>query len=396
MVQKPKSFAEYQSDILGALVNSGIQQLAPGGKARALCDIVADKLGELENRQFLNLGETLLPFATGSNLDVLGEIFGVARIQQQASSVAQGDQNFKFYVRAGTFGDINNGQSIVIPDGVRILTADDGGPVYLASPVTLQAGQSQAYFSAVSLYAGSVSNAPSKVFNRHNFTAYAGSRFGSLLVTNEYGLVGGRDEEDDDSYRYRIHLKLISQSGATESALRFALLQVPGIQDVVFDRKAGTFLCYVFAITPVAAASLLQAVQERIDQTVAFPLTGTALNPDLVGITLSATLSIASGSTQTDRDTVIGQAAAAAQEYLNNLKVGQPLMVNDIAAAIRASSAKIQDVGQPNRQIDEVYIWRGRGDGSRYSRALLTNYTPVIGERIGAEDRLGAITVSVL
>jgi uncharacterized phage protein gp47/JayE len=40
-------------------------------------------------------------------------------------------------------------------------------------------------------------------------------------VTNEYGIVGGRDQEDDESYRYRIHLKLISQSGSNESALRW-------------------------------------------------------------------------------------------------------------------------------------------------------------------------------
>src|ERR1035437_4261096 len=68
---------------------------------------------------------------------------------------------------------------------------------------------------------------------------------------------GGRDEEDDESYRYRIHLKLTSQAGSNENAIRFSLLQIPGIQDVVFDRRAGTFTCYVYAISTVAAASLL-------------------------------------------------------------------------------------------------------------------------------------------
>jgi hypothetical protein len=82
--------------------------------------------------------------------------------------------------------------------------------------------------------------------------------------------------------------------------LRFALLQTPGIQDVVFDRRAGTFTCYVYAITPVAAASTLQLVQDTLDQTVAFPITGVASNPDLVGITLATTISLVSGTTQTD------------------------------------------------------------------------------------------------
>ena len=270
----------------------------------------------------------------------------------------------------------------MIPSDVRITTADSNGPVYLSDPVTLSATASQGYFSGRSLYAGTVSNSPAKVFNRHNFTNYAESRFGSLLVTNDYGIVGGRDQEDDESYRYRIHLKLISQSSSNESALRFALLQVPGIQDVVFDPRAGTFTCYVYGITPVASASLLSTVQDAIDQNVAFPLTGVAVSPDLVGITLATTITMVAGSSQTDGNTAAGQAIAAAQVYINNLGTGNPLIINDVAAAIRNSSAKILDVGSPNRQIDEIYIWRSRADASRYSRYLVSNYTPALGERL--------------
>jgi hypothetical protein len=120
----------------------------------------------------------------------------------------------------------------------------------------------------------------------------------------------------------------------------------------------------------VAASSLLSTVQDTIDQNVAFPLTGAAVNPDLVGVTLSTTISMIAGSSQTDRDTAIGQAAAAAQVYLNNLRVGDPLIVNDIAAAIRNSSSKILDVGAPNRQIDEIYIWRSRAGLSSKSLYL--------------------------
>ena len=109
----------------------------------------------------------------------------------------------------------------------------------------------------------------------------------------------------------------------------------------MFDRRAGTFICYVYGITPVASASLLSTVQDTIDQNVAFPLTGDAVNPDLVGITLATTISMVAGSSQTDQDTAVGQASAAAQAYLNNLNVGDPLIINDISAAIRNASTKI-------------------------------------------------------
>jgi hypothetical protein len=95
---------------------------------------------------------------------------------------------------------------------------------------------------------------------------------------------------------------------------------------------------------------------DQEDDDSCFPLTGTAVNPDLVGISLATTITLVAGSTQTDKDTAAGQAAAAAQDYLNNLRVGDPLIINDIAAAIRNASSKILDVGEPNRQIEEIYL----------------------------------------
>ena len=128
----------------------------------------------------------------------------------------------------------------MVPSDVRITTVDTNGPVYLSDPVTLSVSATQAYFSARSLFAGTVSNSPSRV------------------------------------------------------------------------------ICYVYAITPVASASLLQAVQDTIDQTVAFPLTGDAVSPDLVGITMATTISMIAGSSSADGDTAVGQATAAAQVYIKH------------------------------------------------------------------------------
>ena len=258
---------------------------APGGKARAFGDIVANELAQMESRQFLNIAQSLLPFATDTSLDLLGEIFGVPRLAQTTAAVDMGDQNFTWYVRTGTFGDINSGQDIVIPAGIYIYTAaGNSGPVYIADAVTCPASASSQPFSATSLYSGSAGNVPSGIFSTSNFTNYVESRYGSLLVTNSYGIVGGSDAETDDNYRYRIRLKLQAQNGANEAALRFQILQIPGIQDVVFAAAAGTFTCYVYGIASDGSAALLQNVQTAINNTIAFPLTGIAVAPDLVGI----------------------------------------------------------------------------------------------------------------
>src|SRR5207249_8222379 len=125
-----------------------------------------------------------------------------------------------------------------------------------------------------------------------NFTGYTDSRFGTLLVTNNFGLVGGRDAESDDDYRFRLSLKVQSSAGANETALRLDLLEIPGIQDVVFERQAGAFIVYVYGISPNVSPGLLQNVQDRINDKAAYPLTGLAVAPDLLRIALSAQVSI--------------------------------------------------------------------------------------------------------
>ena len=364
--------ALYQLDILGALTQTGIQQTAAGGKARAFCDIVGNKIGEMETNEFLNLGETLIHYATGQNLDFIGEIFGVYRLGQQIASISQGDLNFKFYVAGGgKFGDINSGQSINLPAGTLIRSAADNGPIFITDTAyTLKDTDTQQYVGAYAAAPGSSANAAAGVFNKWSGSiTHSNAACGSLLVTNDYGVVGGRDEESDDNYRYRIQQKLQGRNGANEAALRFNLLQVPGIQDIVFTRLAGTFDCYVYGIAPTPAPSLLDAVQQTINDNVAFPLTGTAIAPDLVGISLVTTLSVSAGASTTDQDMVIGEAVAAAQDYIDNLGVGQQLVINEIADRIRNADARILDVGQTNKQIPEIFIWRSRDDGTRYSRS---------------------------
>ena len=395
MIQKPKSTQLYQSELLGALIQTGIRQTSPGGKARAFTDIIGDKMGDLDTRTYSNLAQTLLPYATGNNLDFLGEIYGVPRIQRSDVSSSSSENNFRFYVLRGNFGNINNGQSVVVPQGTRIFTASDAGPFYItAAPLTLSAAESSTSFSANSVNPGEGGNAPAGVFTRHNFTNYADSRFGTLLVTNNFGLIGGRDTEGDDSYRYRINLKLQSRGGSAETDIRLAILNVPGVQDVVFKRDAGTFTAYVFGISPVVPPSLLMLVQAQIDEHTAYPLVGTAVTPDLVGISLATTVSFTSNASPSDKQTAISAAAAAAQNYINNLTVDQELVINEISDRIRNADSRILDIGEPNKPLQEVFVWRSRLDGTRFSRFLVANYSPIQGERILVESIPNAINLT--
>src|ERR1035441_9109415 len=124
------------------------------------CDIVGDQLGTMETNEFLNLGQTLIHYATGQNLDFLGEIFGVYRLCQRIASVSQADTNFRFYVAGGgKFGDINSGSDINLPAGTLILSAADNGPIFITDTAyTLKATDTQQYVGAYAAAPGNSAN----------------------------------------------------------------------------------------------------------------------------------------------------------------------------------------------------------------------------------------------
>lgn len=385
-IQLPTSATTFQSNILSALSTSGITQLSSGGKARAFADIVGDQLGIVEADTFNMVSQSLLPYATGSSLDLIGDIFGVVRLGQINSTVIPNDNNFEFYVRTGTFGSINAGNSIVIPEGVIISSSAPNGPQFITTQaLTLIASTSSAYFAATSITPGSAGNIAAGVIDQTNFINYAQSQYGTLLVTNNYGVVGGQDPESDADYAYRINLKITSRAGANQAALQFAILLVPGVQNVVFEPQAGTFTVYVYGIAPQVPPSLLQLVQTAISNTAAFPLTGLAVAPNLVGISLETTVTFIPGVSSADQQSVIQNAVAAAQNYINNLAIGAPLIINQLAAQIIDADSRILTIGTPDDPIESIFIWRSRADGSRYSRFLVQDYTPSLGERIVTE-----------
>lgn len=155
---------------------------------------------------------------------------------------------------------------------------------------------------------------------------------------------------------------------------------------MVFTSQAGSFYVYLYAVSPVVPPSLLQLA--NVTLTPAFPIQGIALSPDLVGISLSTTLSFTAGVSPADQPGIIATATSAAANYINNLPIGQPLIINQLAAVILGADSRISDIGQPNDEIPNIFIWRARSDGTRYSRFLVNNYTPATGERIIVETSI--------
>ena len=115
---------------------------------------------------------------------------------------------------------------------------------------------------------------------------------------------------------------------------------------------------------------------------------GTAVSPSLIGISFATTLSFVSTASALDQQSALANAQTAAQNYINNLAKGQQFVINTLADRIQSSDANILDVGSPDRPIQSIYLWRSRDDGTRYSRTLIGNFQPAVGERILVETSI--------
>ena len=48
----------------------------------------------------------------------------------------------------------------------------------------------------------------------------------------------------------------------------------------------------------------------------------------------------------------------------------------------------VQTCALPIQPISNIYIWRDRADGTRYSRYLVADYTAIAGERMIVENSI--------
>jgi len=105
---------------------------------------------------------------------------------------------------------------------------------------------------------------------------------------------------------------------------------------------------------------LLQSVQDQINDKAAYPLTGLAVAPDLVGISLSTTVEFKAGTSVDEKNLALSSAAAAAENYVNNLAVGQTLVVNEIADRIRNADPRSWTWGKSTATYTMFARWAAK------------------------------------
>lgn len=390
-----RSFDALLQESLTALASqTNISQLGPGSKARALLEIVNARLAGAYQYLDQQLANCFLGTAQGIYLDLLGDLLACPRREATYARADAGEKNVYFYVEQGTFGDLNNQQDILVPAGTLLHTVSpDGDPTRqvdyrVTEDTVLPAAANRVFLSAEAVLPGQQGAVGSNMLRSHSLAAYPG-----IKVSNLAGICNAQDRESDESYRWRLSQQVTAAAKANETAVRLACLSVPGVADVLirpYGQGAGSFDVYVLATVGEASPSLLQAVQDAIDQTQALGVRGRARAPVTVGLQFQALVYLTREANDLEAALLREQLLRRTVQYFASFRIGQDFLVNNFLAELMGASDLIKTIGEAGRPFAQLFIWRpSRLFQGRRRYTLKGDYKARFNERVQLEIQEG-------
>lgn len=408
------SFEDKYSELVSTALEelkakTNITQMTPGGKARSLLEIVMRETANAYNSFSTDMLQAFVKHAEGRNLDAIGEMLGLTRTPASRNLADSNSQVQKFFVRNGTFADINGGVGFTIPAGTIVQTrsaSTDEQPIrYLViEDVTCSAAASSAYATIQAIEFGSDANVGAGRLNVHDFEQYTDYLNETLKTTNIEGVVFGTDIENDTNYRYRITQQTLSSEAANATAIRLAALSVPGVADVLLDeysRGIGSGAVYIKSVVPTVSELLISTVQDVLDRSKAFGNFVEARQPILIGTEMVVKLNLYDIIPASERAELIEKVRSRIYQYINGLDINEDLEVDLLVREILNADSNIKSIGTPSRPIDQLYIWKySASEDSRVRYTAIDGYDAKNFERIVTEfsemiDSADPITVLI-
>lgn len=374
--------------------NVGINATTTTSTARNLLEIMAvehsnmwDTMTDLLNRNFLTT-------AYGESLDKIGELLQEPRKNaQRAMDLSTSNLYFqldktyaanitdllvRYYttndleemVTLGLIDSSTNPGQLNIPAGVFVLSADQSASFSTTRDIALTNAQDIDYSPIVANGVGSAFNVGPNTLVKHNLVAlYPILRkvANGILVSNRFGIRNGEATESDENYRFRLANKVVSATAGNESAIRKAVLSIPGVVDMSFVPRShgnGTFTIFPKTEDPIISDGIINAVRESVNGVKSVGSIVYVEVPMYLAITLKIELRFNPGA---QKNRLYGEVRLAIMDYINNLDEGGEIIINEIIQRVMDRDDKIADM---------AVTQFGFGEYNR-NTGVVTGYTPL-------------------
>ena len=348
-----KEKEEILTTVLSSLEkNAGITAVYPGSIARAFAEAFSTEIADLYSALDFSLRQGSLSTASGRNLDLIGDLYGVVRKQiSDAAATERQSFNIEFYMQKPYSSEV------IIPKDTLIFTSVENFAVRqyrykLHDSVTIQIGSTKAYGLVVPDFSDTTYVAPRGSLISHNFIAPPGV---VVFCTNTKEVYSNINSESDDNYRRRIVSSIKTRATGTAESIRFAALSVKGVRDVrIRESSYGLGSCDVIVVPETLSA--IKQMPEVISAAInAVRPAGVRFNVRLaekLSVNLVATISLTSSVSSSLTAGIKNQASLFVKRYLNSLTVGDTVSITEIERQIRQSSDYIRNVSINSFNVD--------------------------------------------
>lgn len=346
-----------------------ITRLTPGAKARTLLGIMSNEIERLSEVVSANVIVGMLSGASGVYLDYIGALVGLSRGQQSPAESQDHLLNVRVYCPTSeTAGSMNNGRAIIIPGGTLITSSDQQFKYYTTATVRMESGSSEVFVSVRATTSGAASNVSAGTLTGITFSSYGSFPSRKLLVENRYAIDNGKAEERDQVFKYRIQNAYLAAESSNLLAIRTSILTVPSVSDLLFlnmYRGIGTADIILDTETGDVSPTTLEQVRNIVSTKVAVGIDLKIRAPRLVGLEVVVRPRFAAGTSNVTKTEASGAIRQAISDLISRVPLGGSLLINDIAFAAKSAHESIVDIGQPNKPLEQVFLWRDSRIASR-------------------------------
>ena len=336
-----------KSDILINILNSlqkdaGISAVYPGSIARAFAEAFSSEVSDLYEALRFNINQSNLSSASGRNLDLIGDLYGISRksITDYASEDRQ-SFNIEFFIDKPHSTPITIPKDVLVYNDVSNFISTQYG-FKLAGDVVIPIGSTRAYGRVEPNFSDNAYVAPINSLTKHNFFSPAGV---ILFCNNPKEVYSNINSESDSNFRRRIIASIKSKAIGSAESVRFAALSVRGVRDVrIREGSYGIGSCDVIVV-PETTSGLSNLPQNVLIAVNAVKPVGIKLNiriAERVSVSVGATIRIPMGVSETLSSGIRNQASLFIKRYLNSLTIGDSVSIREIEAQINRSSDYIR------------------------------------------------------
>lgn len=335
-----KTRDEVIAEAVRSLQEAGVvSNLNAGGVARSLVEIIGQKIGEVYDALGINMAMRFPTTAVGVYLDLIAESYGISRRQSTQATVDAGDNILKFYVSSGRLATVI--PTKFIPRDTKITSADGSIEYTVTEDTYFDDTARQVWVSAIATTAGLQSNVGPGVLTVHDLGV------GSVFVTNVEEITSGLDIERDQDLRQRLVSAQTALAQANPTAVRLAVSSLNNVADVrvrEFSAGTGTVDILIIPRSAVLGISTIREARQALDRVRASGVRVTIREPEYIPVSTDIQLIFQNSTSDAEKSRIIETAQRSLVDYLDDIRLGGTLVINELRQRVMQSSEQIFDM----------------------------------------------------